>query len=74
MTVPVNFYARRMCSFCGRPYTDDSGHDYDLCVKDLEIRLAKDMKHLSDTRLALEGARSVQAQSWWRGKLKGVTP
>lgn len=61
--------ANRKCSYCGTYYTDETGHDYDVCVKSCQERLAWTEKQLVDVKWALEEAKKVQAQDWWRKEL-----
>ena len=63
----------RMCSLCGESYTDESGHDYDKCVKEcraniqqLERQQDNIYNALNDAHKHLEEALRIQRQDWWR--------
>ncbi len=58
--------ADRMCSFCMELYTDEEGHNYDLCVQKCETALLKAMERVHVLEWALEGAKKVQSKDWWR--------
>ena len=57
----------RKCSYCHAYYDDDkSFHNYDQCVKDCTARVNDLNKALTDANWALEKAKEVQKQTWWR--------
>lgn len=69
--------ANRICSFCGEGYTDETGHDYDACVKRCQELLGyahENLRHaaryLVNSERNLVEAKRVQGQNWWRPKSK----
>jgi len=69
--------ADRQCSLCGQFYTDDEGHDYDICVshcydqlEQARIDVHKAIDRLNDAYAHVNEALRIQKQDWWR-KVKG---
>lgn len=65
--------ADRVCSLCREPYTDETGHDYDCCVKQCVLNLDNAHDGLQkaadayvDAKRHLAEAKVIQAQTWWR--------
>lgn len=65
--------ASRRCCLCGELYTDEKGHDYDICVSKCYDILdkAKVGAHNGVDRLitAYDNCRqavSIQKQDWWK--------
>ncbi len=65
--------ADRCCSLCGTLYTDEEGHDYDICVSRCSDHLdkAKVEAHNAVDRLitafnSLREASRIQKQDWWK--------
>jgi hypothetical protein len=50
--------ADRICSCCGQPYTDETGHDYEQCYRDCEKRVGQARHELNDALNCLEMATS----------------
>ena len=61
--------AQRICSLCGTPYTDETGHNYDLCASLLEERVKTLTTTLQDAQDHLEEARGIQAADWWKERV-----
>ena len=60
--------ADRICSLCGKGYTDETRHNYDECVdrcKDILLRVQETRRTLSDAREHLKEAKRIQKQDWW---------
>ena len=60
----------RKCSYCGAYYDDNTGHNYDICVQDCQEYLQQAKLTFDNCKWALEKAKEVQAQDWWRKKVK----
>jgi len=72
--------ANRICSLCGLLYTDETGHNYDVCVErckqelynaDTHIGIAENRYHFAKEHLA--EAKRIQAQDWWKDRIKEVS-
>jgi len=58
----------KICSFCRESYVFADGHDYDRCVKECEEKLSVAVRILSRRYWALNCAKEIQGQDWWRSK------
>jgi len=65
--------ADRICSLCGESYTDEKGHNYDICVSRCADQLegAKTnahlaVDHLDKAHIHFNEAVHIQKQDWWR--------
>jgi len=65
--------AQRKCSLCSQLYTDEKGHNYDICVSRCfdQLEEAKKEAHKGVDRLInayshVSQALSIQKQDWWK--------
>lgn len=65
--------ADRMCSLCGESYTDEKGHNYDICVskcfdqlEQAKVGAHKAIDYLIEAYSHYNEALHIQKQDWWK--------